>query len=422
MIFIHPDGTSMQHYAAARALYVGPDADLHWDRLPHMAVYRGHISDYLTATSNAGGTIHAYGVKAPAKSYGGDGTVLPEGRPRPVVAMPDGSPASIAHRALRAGIPVGVVNSGINTEPGTGCFLALVHDRSDHAEIALQLVESGAQVILGGGERYFLPAGVKGRHGGEGARVPGAAREPLNVVEFAQSKGYTVVYTREELLNLPAETKRVLGLFANEATFNDLSEEVLKEKGLPDFDPNAPTLAQMTAAALKVLSNNADRFLLLIEEEGTDNFGNRNNARGTLEALHRADDAIGVARAYVAEHPRTLLFTAADSGAGGLQMFGVPMSEAQKPLPALEDNGAPLDGRDGTGTLPFIAKPDRAGRAMPFAVSWGLRDDASDGVLVRGEGFMAAELIRGTMDNTRVPAVMHRVLFGKDWEVNSSQP
>ncbi len=53
-------------------LYAGPDGDLNWDKLPVIGLYRGHLRDALAASSNAGGTIHAYGLKAGETSFGND--------------------------------------------------------------------------------------------------------------------------------------------------------------------------------------------------------------------------------------------------------------------------------------------------------------------------------------------------------------
>ena len=400
MIFIHPDGASAASFAAVRNLLVGPDGDLHWDRLPAMALYRGHLSDSLTATSNAGATIHAYGIKVPGPSYGLDGE-------EPITDA-EGNSLSVAHQAIRAGLPVGVVNSGTSTEPGTGCFLTSVPKRSMHDEIAVQLIESGAEVILGGGEQFFLPEGVKGRHG------VGVRADDRNVIEEARQKGYHVVFTREELADLPDDVTRLLGIFAANQTFNDKPEEVLAQVGLPLYWSHAPTVAEMTQAALTVLGRHDKRFLLVVEEEGTDNFGNKNNAKGKLEALRRADEAIGVARAFVADHPETMILTASDSEAGGMYLQGVGLVDGEPPaaLPERDVNGAPMDGQEGTGTAPFIAAPDRNGNAWPFAITWAARDDVTGGILVRAEG-LNAHLVRGNIDNTEIPALMRLTLFGR---------
>jgi alkaline phosphatase len=406
VIFIHPDGTSAATWAAARALYVGPDEDLNWDKLPHIGVYRGHMADCLTATSNGGATTHATGVKVASDAFG----MTAAGDRGQRILDANGRYLSVAIQALDRGIPVGVVQSGTAVEPGTAIFLTDAPRRSDHDVIALGLIESGAQVILGGGEKHFLPKDAKGVHG------PGARRDDKDLVELARERGYTVVFTRQELLNLPESTEKVLGLFASYHTFNDLSEEELAASKLPMYWPDAPTVAEMTDWALRRLSRDGRQFLLVVEEEGTDNFGNHNNAAGMLEAMRRGDEAIGVAREFLSKHPDTLLVTTADSDAGGMRMVGLPVAlnaESPPTIPARDFNGAPQDGVNGAGTAPFIAAPDRAGRRLPFGVVWAAQDDVSGGILVRAEG-LNAELVRGSVDNTRIPALIRRTLFGEE--------
>jgi hypothetical protein len=63
VIFLHPDGAGVAHWSAARLAMVGPDGMTNWDRLPFMAVYRGHMKTSAAATSHGGATSHAFGVK-----------------------------------------------------------------------------------------------------------------------------------------------------------------------------------------------------------------------------------------------------------------------------------------------------------------------------------------------------------------------
>lgn len=404
VIFIHPDGASSATWAATRALYKGPDSDLHWDALPAIAVYRGHMADSLSATSNGGATTHAFGVKVASDAYGrsagGDvGVDLVDA---------NGHSTSVAMQAIRADIPVGLVQSGIAPEPGTGCFVAPAATRRDYEGIAATLIESGSEVLLSGGEAHFLPEGVEGVHG------PGVRTDGRNLINEARQAGYTVVRTRDELLSLSPDTSRVLGLFAHSSTFNAQSEETLEREGLPLFDPDAPTIAEMTEAAIRVLSRDDRDFLLVVEEEGTDNFGNKNNASGVLEAARRADDAIGIARQHLQDNPDTLLITTADSDGGGLRMVGIPLlPERAVPdtLPERNRNGAPIDGVDGTGSAPFLAAPNQSGLRLPFFVVWSSLDDVAGGVLVRADG-LNSHLVRGSFDNTQIAEVMRQTLFG----------
>ncbi|MEO0716994.1 MAG: alkaline phosphatase, partial [Planctomycetota bacterium] len=217
VVFIHPDGASAATWAATRALYVGPDRDLNWDRLPAIALYRGHMRDSLTATSNGGATTHAYGIKVASDAFG----MTAGGDRAQRIADENGNSTSIAHQALRNGLRVGLVQSGIAPEPGTAAFLSSVPSRREHEKIAADLIASGAHVLLSGGERHFLPEGTEGIHG------PGERTDGRNLIDEARAAGYTVVRTREQLAELPASTDRVLGLFAWSSTFNDKDEQTL---------------------------------------------------------------------------------------------------------------------------------------------------------------------------------------------------
>lgn len=403
VIFFHIDGAGMAQWQMARMLIAGPDGEINWDRLPHVAVYRGHQEDTLTTSSNAAATAHAYGVKVPYEAYGTDGV-----SDRPPIA-PNGKRRSIMQEAQARGIAVGLVNTGGATEPGTACFVASVHERDEGHEIAAQVAASGVDVILMGGEEWFLPEGSQGRHG------VGRRKDGRNLIEEARGAGYKVVFTREELAALPDNAGLVLGLFALEDTFNDEPEEQLAAKGLPPYDPAAPTVAEMAAAALRFLSGR--QFLLVVEEEGTDNFGNCNNAFGLAEALRRGDEGLGVALGFVEKHPDTLLVTFGDSEAGNPDVIGLRGGKYEGEMfsKGRDANGAPLDGLenapDGGVVKPFTSKQDRAGKTHDFLVAWGTKLDSCGAILVRAAG-LNADKVRGSFDNTSLYPLFYETLFG----------
>ncbi|NWG27870.1 MAG: alkaline phosphatase [Ignavibacteriaceae bacterium] len=400
VIFFHPDGTALANWNAIRVLYYGPDGELNWDRLPQIGLYQGHTSNTLTSSSEGGATIHAYGVKVSMLSYGMDGT-------KPLTSR-SGSNLSIMMEAKSKGINIGIINSGKIVEPGTGVFVASDLSRANEDAISKKIIESGADLIFSGGEENLLPDGVEGKYG------PGKRKDGINVIELAKQIGYKVIYTREELLSIPDETEKVLGIFALSHTFNDKSEEELNALGLKNYQPESPTLAEMTDAAIKFLSGKNGNFFLVVEEEGTDNFGNANNANGYFEALKRADDAIGIALNYYSKNPNTLIITAADSEAGGMEIYGFLEKDMMpdKPLPEKADNGAPLDGINGTGTLPFVTAKDKFGNQFPFAVAWSTNDDVFGSVVSRAGG-LNSELMKGKIDNTEIYRIMYATLFGK---------
>jgi alkaline phosphatase len=247
-----------------------------------------------------------------------------------------------------------------------------------------------------------LPAGVEGRHG------VGERRDDLNLVAQAESLGYTVVYTREELLNLDlAKIDRLLGVFAHNHTFNDQPRERNLAEGKPTYWPYAPSISEMTAVALDIVSRDEDGFFAVIEEEGTDNLANNMNAAGTLDALSRADAALGVALEFLEGREGTMLLTTADSDAGGLQVY----RQKKGRVDASTRGGGILHGVEGARSDAFETAPDKAGTSHFYGIAWTGYSDVAGGILVRAAG-LNVDLIKPLMDSTDIYDVMHRTLFG----------
>ncbi len=397
VIFLHPDGMGANTWMAVRLADVGPDGRLAWDRLPAVAAYVGPMIDSLTASSNGGATSHAWGVRAHSDSYGQVGGAR-------IARALSGASDPIGPEALGAGKAVGLVNSATITEPGTGAMIADVANRRDHAAIAAQLVAAAPQVMLGGGEAHFLPAGSQGRHGA-GRRTDGR-----NLIEEARAKGYTVVFTAQELAAIAPDTPRLLGLFAEEDCFNDGSQADMAARGVPIWQPQAPTYDVMVEAALRILIRARQGYLLVANHEATDNLGGDNNARGVIEGGIQADRAIAAARRLAERDPNLTIVVASDSDCGGLNVLADDVVAGQ-PVPPRNENGAPHDGADVART-PFLAAPDRAGRRLPFAVAWASEGDLSGGTIARAQGPGAVH-VSGTIDSTDIYRAVHFGLFGR---------
>jgi len=399
VIFIHPDGSGASMWGALRLLEKGPDGKTNWDKMEQMGLYRGHLKNSTNSSSHGGATVHAFGVKVNYNTYG----INPK---KPIKSL-SGKDYSIMIEAKKAGKTIALINSGHICEPGTGVFVANSPNRDFRDIISEQIIFSGADIIFAGGEELLLPDGEIGRH-----NKPGRRKDGKNLIEEARKLGYTLVYNKEELSKLPLNTEKVLGVFSASHTFNDRSEEMLNDKDIPLYNENAPSVAEMTEMALKIIKHKGKNFFMVVEEEGTDNFANANNAKGTLEALSRADAAIGVAMNYIEKNPNTLLITAADSDAGGMEVVSVRNPRRfEKPLPSKQSNGAPLDGRDGTKTLPFVAAPDQFDNRLRFGISWATYDDVAGGIIAKAHG-LNSELLPNNVDNTDIYRLIYATLFG----------
>ena len=392
VIFFHPDGMSLAHWDIGRIITVGPDGLSPWDTLSDMALYKPHLKSNLTASSNAGATVHAYGVKAHYSDFG---------------RGPD-SP-SLLKEAQKKGLNTGLCQSGALVEPGTAVFASSAKSRKEILSITEQLIHSPVKILLGGGEKYLLPQGLRGRFG-KGVREDGK-----NLIQTAHALGWHVIYTLKELENIPLSASKVLGVFAHDDTYNDKTEEDLKKEGLSAYQPEAPTIAQMTKASLEFLSRDKDRrFFLVVEEEGTDNFSNKNNASGLFEAIRRSLSAIAAAKEFVRSSRNTLLLAASDSNAGSPalidRLHSGHLFRLEEKIGAVSDNLAPMDGA--AGGKPFSSAPDKNGLHMPFAIVWPTKTDTGAGLLVRGEG-LNSHKIQGVLDNTDIYKIMRETLLGK---------
>lgn len=397
-IFLHPDGMGGNTWSALRLREVGPDGRLNWDRLPQLAVYIGPMLDSVNASSNGGATTHAYGVRAGLDSYG-----LIGGK-APVAAS--GKAQSVLREAQAAGKSVALINSSSLTEPGTGAFIAQVTNRDDEAEIAAQLLAAKPEVMLGGGEMFFLPKDVKGHHG-QGVREDGR-----NLVEEARKAGYHVVFTAAELAALPAEASPVLGLFADEQTFNEAGEADLADKKLPPFKPQAPRFDVMVEAALARIKHDPQGYLLIGNEEATDNLSGESNVSGTLEAAAGADRAIGIALREAARNPRLTVLVASDSDNGGMNATSDDLNEPEdlpRPLPARTSSGSLLSSNAGE---PYLSAPDARGVRQPYYIVWASDSDMAGGTLARGAG-PGAQLLRGSIDSTAIYRALYLGLFDR---------
>ncbi len=375
VIFIHPDGMSLTHWDAVRLIHAGYEGRLNFDRFSNTAVYRGTIRNQVTATSNAGATIHAFGVKTGKDSFGMD-----DGK---TVLSKSGKPYSILISAQKKGIKTALCQSGILVEPGTSAFAVQVKSRGQKDDIAKKLIESGVDLIFGGGEKYLLPQGVQGRFG------LGERKDKINLIEKAGNLGYTVIYDLKDFEKISSSSK-ILGVFAHDDTYNDGdSAAVSKKKGF--YQKSAPAIAQMTKSALDFLKQKNQRFLLIVEEEGTDNFSNRKNIEGFLTAGKRADDALGAGLDFVQKNPNTLLLTTADSNAGGLVISEVL------------DQTEPV----------FYTYSKKTHKKVPFSLKWGSGGpDSHGGVVVKAHG-LNAHHAAGLLDNTEIYDLIYLTLFGR---------
>jgi alkaline phosphatase len=256
---------------------------------------------------------------------------------------------------------VGLVTTTSLVFATPAAFAAHVPDRSERAEIARQMMAHNVDVLLGGGEDDFFATDESGCYEGNGKQPRGT-----NLIANAIASGYTYVCRPEQLLDLElSEVEKLIGLFD--------ADEIER--------PLSPNLAEMTEAALAILSRDPDGFFLMVEGGQIDWASHDNDAEDTLQLTLGLDAAVAHAQVFTIERPNILLIVAADHETGGMRVN--------------LDGGGSFN-QDG----PF-AMPD----GTTFWVDWttGSHTDASVPVTAQGP---YAEMLAGEYSLTRIYETM----------------
>ena len=215
--------------------------------------------------------------------------------------LPDGRKLNPLYELLRdAGWKRGLVTTTEITHATPAGFAVNVPKRSQAEEIASQMLERRIEVLLGGGARFITAESRSDKRD-----LP---------AEFRQA-GYLVVRTKAELADAPTD-KPWCGIFApSHLPF------ALDHQGDTKLQATVPTLAEMTAAALRRLEGEA-HFILQVEGGRVDHAAHLNDAAGALHDQIAFDDALAVCLAFRQRQPDTLLVITTDHGTGNPGLNG----------------------------------------------------------------------------------------------------
>ncbi len=306
VIFIQGDGMGIAHRELIRLATKGRDGELAMNKLRFSGFVHTDPADSEEAVTDSAAAATAYSTGV--RTYNGAIGVDVDGRSVP----------TLLEQARAAGKSTGLVTTSQVTDASPAAFAAHVPDRGDQSEIARQIIEnSKVDVVLGGGEDWWLPAGTPGAWQDNPAKDPTEQSKGTkgNLIDRAQQLGYRYVRNADELAAVGRG--RVLGLFANEEMFEHHNE------GEGDlYGPTVP-LKTMSTKALDILSRDRDGFFLFVEEEGIDEMSHHGNATLTVKSGKALDETVAAAMAFAARTPRTLVLVVGDHETGGLAIENV---------------------------------------------------------------------------------------------------
>lgn len=274
IVLVIADGAGATYWAAA---HFAADA-LAVHRFPVAGLVDVQSASHRITDSAASATSYASGIQ----TYNGAIGVGPDTVPVPTVL----------ELAARRGMSTGLVATARITHATPAAFAAHVPSRGMESEIARQIVEHDVTVVLGGGRTQF---------------DPGTRPDSVDLLG-AIRRDHVYVESAAELQALGADTVEALfGLFARDH--------------MPPAAERAPTLAEMTSAALAVLDRNPAGFFLMVEGSQPDWRGHDNAPLGLLTAeMLDVDQAVAVALTYRERHPETLIVVTGDHETGGLAL------------------------------------------------------------------------------------------------------
>jgi alkaline phosphatase len=199
---------------------------------------------------------------------------------------------------------LGIVTNTEVQDATPAAIVAHTISRNDKAEITEMHFAVQPDVLMGGGSAYFLPQST-----------PGSKRkDDQDFIAKFKDAGYAFATSAEELKKAVAdhaEGGKLLGLFNTGNMDTTLDIRQLK-KGTVDKFPDQPLVADMTRAALDILSKDEDGFFLMVENGMTDKMAHALDWERAIYDMVALDQAIAVAREFQEKNPDTMIVFVGD--------------------------------------------------------------------------------------------------------------
>jgi len=203
--------------------------------------------------------------------------------------------ASIIEAAKLAGKSTGMISTSQIMHATPAGYSSHYPDRSKEEIIAEQQVYNNIDVVFGAGWN----------------RLAGRA-DNENLIAVLKQNGYNYITTGAELAGLTGKT---WGMFAS------ASDSAMRyEMDRKELKPAEPSLAEMTKAALGILSQNENGFFIMVEGSKIDWAAHANDPIGVISDVRAFDDAVKVALDFAKADGHTMVIALTDHGNGGISI------------------------------------------------------------------------------------------------------
>lgn len=296
------DGMSVANRTGARILSKGIKEGKYYgklaiDDMPHMALIgTSGVDSIVTDSANS---AHAYttGHKSSVNALGVYAARNKNNFEHPHVE----TITEIVKRRLD--MAVGVVTDAEVQDATPASMVAHTRRRSDKPEITEMFLNTKVDVLLGGGSAYFLPKATAGSK----------RKDDKDFVDMFKQAGFKVATTDTDLKSLAGEgaTSKLLGLFHPGNMDGAFDRLIVKGSTVSKY-PSQPDLADMTKAALDVLSRHPNGFVLMVESALIDKDMHPLDWERAMYDTIMLDNAVKVAKEFAAKNNDTLIIVTPD--------------------------------------------------------------------------------------------------------------
>ncbi|MGI9336432.1 MAG: alkaline phosphatase, partial [Gammaproteobacteria bacterium] len=325
IIFI-ADGMGVSSVTAARiwqgqqAGNTGEENFLSWEKFPNVAMVKTYNTNQQVADSAGTATAWLTGVKAQAGMISGDSTV----KRGDCDSMKGHEARTLLQLGELAGLATGTISTARLTHATPASSYAHAPDRDFEddtklekaiwkgagcKDIASQLIEfeygDGIEVAMGGGRRHFIPKEMADPEDAPKTGGRGDGRDLTKEwLQKYDNKGAAYVWNTEQFNAIDvANTNALLGLFDR----SHMEYEADRDKDRS----GEPSLAEMTAKSIEILSKNTNGYILQVEGGRVDHANHATNAARMLADAVAVSDAVEVAMKMV-NLEETLIIVTAD--------------------------------------------------------------------------------------------------------------
>ncbi|WP_323887604.1 alkaline phosphatase [Aeromonas veronii] len=412
------DGMGPTVLTATRLFKVGEEGNLEMMKLPRSARIKTFSNDAQTTDSAPSMAAYTTGVKmnneviamssdtkavAPGKDVNGNKTVnncsSDNGKPVP----------TILELAKAAGKSVGAVTTTELTHATPAATYAHICHRDAAYDIAAQAVPGGTgfnqalgdgvDVLMGGGANHWTPYSASNK---------GGRNDNRDLTAEMKAQGYSYVTNQSELAKVTSG--KVLGLFSSKSHLDYELDRVAKGAA-----NTQPSLSEMTAKAIDLLSKNSQGYFLMVEGGRIDHALHGTNAKRSLTDAVALDEAVKTALGKV-DLSNTLIVVTADHDhtmtINGYSAKGNPVLDLVKNGDGSTQND--VDGKPFT-TLVFGNGPNRPDVRPVLTSDQVMANDylQETGVKLTSETHGGGDVMlfadgagsnrfKGTLDNTKV--------------------